>query len=357
MANSKAARIGVLAGIVLGQVLGVAVLDPTADAQTYAQFKEKHKLPMIQRSVLPEADGRLGRMAFDEKSGRLYIAAKRSGSLQAMDPTGLHIAQNIKDIPDPSGVEFMSDARLLAVACGDGTVRIFSADDKGQLTHRRSVQLRGEAYDLAYDAKAKRLWVSHGKNVSWIDPEKDYTEQSPPAADSRVKLPEFAKGIALHAGTDRLYVSMPDSGQIAVIDTRACTLAQTWTIKDATGNYAVAVDAERSRVFAATQEPPAVVALDSATGKEIARVGITGGAETLWYDAQGTRLYAACASDGGKVAMILQKNADSYELEHQEPTMAGAGMSVLLEGKRRLIVTAPKLADQPTFVYFFLIPP
>lgn len=337
--------------ILVGCVLSLAAcaLGGKALAQTYAQF-QGHKLPMIQRSVIPNVEGRLGHLAMDPKSGRLYVAAQRAGSLEVLDASGMKIAQSIKDLPDPSGVVFMDDTRRLAVACGDGAVRVYKADDSGQLTLERSIQLRGEADNLAYDAKAKRLWAGHGKFVSWLDLDKDAPLGSTP-------MPDFPEGMVIEPGGSRLFVNIAKRGEIVVLDRETGKIAETWTLKDAKGNHPMAIDGAAKRLFVATNEPARFIALDTNGGKEVARLEIPGDADDLWYDAPGKRVYASAGGSGGKVAMILQETPDKYSLEHREDTMAGASTSLLLGDRRRLIVTAPKMADQPTFVYIFLIPP
>lgn len=319
------------------------------NAQTYAQFAG-HKLPMIQRSVIPGAQGRLGHLAYDDTSGRLYVAAQRSNSLEVLDSGGMKIAQSIKDLPDASGVVLVKESRRLAVACGDGTVHVFKVDQSGQLSPERTIQLRGEADNLIYDAKNKRVWVGHGKNVSALDLDKDQ-----PAMTTQV--PDFPEGMAIEPDGNRLFVNIAKRGEIAVVNRETGKVVETWALKDAKSNYAMSLDATNKRLMVTTSEPARFIALDTNGGKEVARLEIPGDADDLWYDAPGKRAYASCGGGGGKVAMILQDTPDKYSVEHLEDTMAGASTSVLLGDKRRLIVTAPTLGDQPTFVYFFLIPP
>lgn len=317
--------------------------------QAFSQFPG-HKLPMVQRSVLAGVEGRVGHLAYDQTSGRLFVAAQRANSIEVLDATGMKTAQSIKDVPGPSGVVLMKDSRRLAVACGDGTVRTFKLDDKGNLTPERTIQLRGEADQLDYDPVAKLLYVGHGMFLSKVDPDKD-------DAVASLKLSDFPEGVVIEPGGKRVFVNIAKRGQIAVVNRETMTLESTWTLQDAKGNYAMAIDPARKRLFTVTQEPSKFIALDAADGREVARVDVPGGAEDVWYDALGTRAYVSCGGAGGKVAIVLQKDADTYTLDHQEPTMAGAGTSVLVPERRRLIVCAPKLADQPTFLYFFIIPP
>lgn len=329
--------------------LPVVFLSPAADAQTYAQFKG-HKLPMIQRSVLADVEGRLGHLVFDPVSGRTFVAAQRSNSLEALDPSGFRTAQSIKDLPGPSGVVLMPDSRRLAVACGDGAVHVFTLNEKGELAPQRVIQLRGEADQLVYDQKAQALFVAHGKFVSRIDPNKD-------TDGTRAELPDFPEGLAIDPDSNRLFVNIAKRGEIVVLNRDDMKILTTWTLKDVKANYPMSLDVKNQRLMVATQEPAKFIALDTKDGREVARLDIPAGAEDMWYDAPGTRCYISCGGSGGKVAIVLQSDPNTYTVDHQEGTMAGAATSVLVPERRRLIVTAPKMADQPTFVYIFLIPP
>lgn len=325
-----------------------------ASGQTYAQFAGKHKLPMVQRSVLPDAEGRLGGMALDPKSGRLFFAVPRTGAVHVLDQTGMKTAQRINDLGEPSSLVFVPDGRLLAVTSGDSTVRLLTLAEDGSAKEDKKIEVRGEADPIVYDADAKRLWVGHGHFLSFIDP-------ATGTAGGELKLPHAARGLVQDRTSRRLFATIARTGEIVVIDRgekdAAPKIEATWTLKGVTGIHGIDIDEVSGRLFVAAREPAALLVLDMKDGREIARVPITGDADDTWYDAPGKRIYVSCGGGGGKVEMILQENADTYKLEHSEPTAAGAAQSVLLREKRRLLVTAPRLADQPTFVYFFLIPP
>lgn len=322
----------------------------SAFGQAFAQFPG-HKLPMVQRSVLKDVDGKLNHMAFDLKSGRLYVACKATSSVEALDARGMKTAQSVKDVPEPISLSFLQDSRRLVVGCGDGTVRVFKANDAGELTKERDVEFRGQVGTVRYDPKAKLVWVGFGKFISSFDPEIG-------KAGSEIELPGVGEAFVLEADGPRLFVNIAKTGKVCVVDRATGKLADTWSLKDTTGNNAMAIDEASSRLFIAARTPAVMIALDMKDGREVARVEIGADCDDLWYDAKAARVFASCGGGGGGVYLIQQKSADQYVFEHREATSSGASTSLLVSERRRLIIASPKIGpDGYTFLYIFVIPP
>lgn len=331
--------------------IGALLPASPAPAQSYSQFKVP--LPMIQRSVIPNIEGRMGRLAMDPKSGLLYVAAMRDGTLQVMDKAAMKVAQVVPDLPEPQGVLFLNEQRRLVVSCGDGGVRILKVDDEGKLSPDREVRLGGEADVMRYDPQSKRFWVVHGKFVSSVDPLSG--EKSKP-----ITLPAMSEGLAVEENGPRVFVTAANEGKVFVVDKAKNEIVSTWEIKDLTGTSPLAIDEPGQRLFVVTRNPGRVVVLDiseAGKGKELARMEIGEDADDAWWDAVGKRLYVSCGGGGGEVAMIMQDGKDSYKTEHRITTATGCRTSLLIPSQRRYIVIAPKSGDTPTFIFIYIIPP
>jgi hypothetical protein len=339
-----------LAAAILGTALLGAAPAALGQGMSYSTFKTA--LPMIQRSVLrAEVDGRMAKIAVDPKSGRMYFAALRTGTIEVLSPDGMSTAQTVADLNEPTGLCILEDQRTLACTCGDGMLRLFSMDDKGELKPGKSVQLEGEADPVRYDPKAKLLWVGHGRFVSSVDPAKGERVK-------KIELPAAPEGMVVEPGSNRLLVNVATKGQIAVIDRDAGTVKETWTLKDgATGNFPMDLDAKSGRLFVATRNPGKMIVLDAKDGSEVQRLTIADDCDELIFDAVGERVYAVCGGDGGKIVMLWQPKHDgTWAVEHLVDTMAGCRTGVLVPSLRRLVAVAPKLGGYPTFVYIFVLP-
>lgn len=312
------------------------------------------KLPMIQRSVLRGIEGRLGHMAFDLKSGVLFVCCRAAGSVDTLDASGMNTAQSISNIPEPMGMAFAPDLRKLFVSCGDGAVRVLKADDRGMLTGDVKVDFRGEVVPIKYDSSEKRVYVGYVKYFSWLSAETG--EKGP-----EIELSGRPESFVLEDNGKRAFINIAKRGEVQVVDRTTAKVIATWTLKDAKGNYAITADQSAGgtgRLFIAARDPAVLIVLDMKDGREISRHEIAGDADDAWYDAPGKRVYVSCGGGGGKVAMILQKSADEYTVEHMEATNAGASTSVLIPERRKLIVGAPKVGpDGYTFLYIYVLPP
>ena len=85
------------------------------------------------------------------------------------------------------------------------------------------------------------------------------------------------------------------------------------------------VDEANQRLFIGCRQPPRLVVLDTATGKSVADLAISGDTDDLFYDAARKRLYLPCGD--GFVDLIDQLSADSYKLRERIPTSPGARTS------------------------------
>jgi DNA-binding beta-propeller fold protein YncE len=336
---------------VVAVLLSCCAIAAPAGAQSYSMFKVP--LPMIMRTVVSrDVEGRMGRLAMDPMSGRLYVAAFRHGSLQVLDETGMRVMQVVSDLPEPQGVLLLSDQRRLLVSCGDGSVRVFGVNEKGELAAEREIRLGGEADAMVYDRGSKRVWVGHGRNVSSISPADGEKSKA-------IQLAGMARGMALEPKEGgRLFVNVASEGQIVVIDPAKGDgeIVATWTLKDAKNNVPLALDAQGGRLFVACRGPGRLLVLDSADGKELQRFDIADDADGVWHDPIGKRVYVTAGGGAGQVAMFRLGEKGEYAVEHLVPTATGARTSFLSPERRRLIVAAPKIGDQPTFLYVYVIP-
>ncbi|MBY0262721.1 MAG: YncE family protein [Phycisphaerales bacterium] len=332
-------------------LVSCAALSP-ALAQSYSMFKVP--LPMVQRSVVsPDVDGRMGRVAMDPLTGRIYVAALRHGTLQVLDDSGMKVAQVVRDLPEPQGVLVLSDQRRVLVSCGDGSVRVLGIGEKGVLTSEREIRLGGEADLMRYDQAAKRVWVGHGRNVSRIDP-------ATGEKDKAIVMPGMVEGLAIEQRDGgRVLASIASEGQIVVIDKAKNEVSATWTLKDAKNNNPIAIDEAGGRVFVATRSPGRLLVLGAKDGAEQARFDIADDADDCWFDPIGKRVYVSAGGGAGQVAMIRQTvggAGETFAVEHLVPTATGARTCVLSPERRRLVVIAPKIGDQQSFVYVYVVP-
>jgi DNA-binding beta-propeller fold protein YncE len=174
-----------------------------------------------------------------------------------------------------------------------------------------------------------------------------------------VKLPGAPEGFVAEPGGGRVFVNLPKAGKVAVIDREQNAVTAEWELPEgARGNYAMAMDVEKQRLFVACRKPARLFVLDAATGKSVASLECAGDADDVWFDAGATkRVFVVGGAGSGEVTAIKQEGADSYSADFKVKTAPGARTGVLVPEMRKLIVAAPNSGDDPGYVFFYLIAP
>ncbi len=371
-------------------------------------------LPMIIRSAIREANGRIDKIAFDPATYRVFISGTREGAVFVLDLATHKTPHIIQNLPEPRDLIWQAKASRLIVACGgDGTLRTFKPQTLDGMqanpayAPELTVQLSGEATDLSLEPAGERVWVAHARSISCVDLTKGeqvarIALQGRPDGLVYVQTPAGPRVFANVPKPDAKPDTSPESAKsiIIVIDPATNTIVDRWSLSNARGNSAINADNTGTRLFVVARDPALLIVLDTLTGREIARVPIVADADGVEFSAKFNRLYIPGGGNGGQVSVVqrtlasAQANpaakvaqteeakpetdqpettksdtnrdtnpnittvaAERYELIHTETTNAGARTAVLSESERLLLVAAPALGVDPTFIYVYLVGP
>ena len=97
-----------------------------------------------------------------------------------------------------------------------------------------------------------------------------------------------------------------------------------------------------------------IEALDTESGKEIARVPSVGDADDLFYDAPHRRIYIA--GGAGALSIVAQEDADQYTPVATLPTAAGARTALWVPELGRLYLAVPHRGAQGAEIRVYAIP-
>ena len=101
--------------------------------------------------------------------------------------------------------------------------------------------------------------------------------ESPVAAPGR--LPAHPEGFQIDPARNRIYVNLPTADQIGVVDASSEKVIARWGPWLAVGNFPMALDEAGDRLFSGYGWPASIVAINTASGDELANVsacGVTG---------------------------------------------------------------------------------
>src|SRR5262245_18255177 len=140
-------------------------------ATVFAMQSSPAPQPLIQAASidLPRVEGRIDHLAFDAASQRLFVAALGNNTVEVLDVKGNTHLKSLTGFHEPQGIAIAADARLVAVANGQGDgLQLMSAEDYRMTA---SVKLGDDSDNVRYDAAANRLYVGFGSGaLAAIDP-------------------------------------------------------------------------------------------------------------------------------------------------------------------------------------------
>ena len=300
------------------------------------QSSSGQPLTQIGSIELPRVEGRIDHLAFDAANQRLFVAALGNNTVEVLDLKGNAHVKSLPGFREPQGIASAADAKLIAVANGQGEgLQLVKADDFGL---GPSIRLGDDSDNVRYDAAAKRLYVGFGSGaLAAIDP-------TAPRVLGEVKLAGHPESFQLERSGSRIFVNVPTADQIAVVDRAAMKVATTWPVTSAKANYPMALDEANHRLFIGCRRPAKVLVYDISTGKEMGSFDIVGDTDDLFYDAPRKRLYISGGE--GYIDVFQSDNGNRFTRIARVQTASGARTSLFVNDLSRLYLAIPHRGSQ-----------
>jgi DNA-binding beta-propeller fold protein YncE len=288
---------------------------------------------------LPDVQGRIDHMSVDVKGQRLFVSALGNNTVEVIDLRKGKRIKTIGDLKEPQGVLYVPDSDRLYVASGkDGSVRIF---DGTSYTVLKTIEYGDDADNLRYDSRRQRVYVGYGSGaMAEID------NQGNKAGET--KLDAHPESFQLDKDDSRIYVNLPKSHKVAVLDREKRTVLATWGTGVAFANYPMALDEADHRLFVVTRFPARLLVFDTDSGKTIQSLPVIGDCDDVFYDRTRKRIYAS-GGEGG-ISVFEQKDADHYADSERIPTVKGARTSFFSPDFDRFFLAVRRQGSQPAAV-------
>jgi DNA-binding beta-propeller fold protein YncE len=284
---------------------------------------------------LPRVEGRIDHLAFDAAGQRLFVAALGNNTVEVVDVKNDRHLRSLTGFHEPQGIAVAIDAKLIAVANGEGEGAQFVTDDY-QLA--RSVRLGDDSDNVRYDAAAKRLYVGFGSGaLAAIDP-------ATGKVLGEVQLAGHPESFQLERSGPRVFVNVPDASQIAVVDRSSMKVVATWPVNTAKANFPMALDEANHRMFIGCRRPAKALMYDTGSGKELGSLDIVGDTDDLFYDSTRKRLYVT-GGDGFIDAFQIDDANHATRLAHIA-SAPGARTSLFVPELNRLFLAVPHRGTQ-----------
>lgn len=291
---------------------------------------------------LPDVQGRIDHMSVDVKGQRLFVSALGNNTLEVIDAKAGKRVKTITGLQEPQGVLYVpANDRIFVANAKDGSVRIFDGTSYAPL---RTLDYGDDADNLRYDSAHKRIYVGYGSGgLGKIDNEGNKT------AD--IKLDSHPESFQLEKSSPRIYVNLPKSHKIAVLDGEKHTIIRTWVPGTASANYPMALDEANHRLFVVTRSPAQLMVFDTNTGKITQSLPAVGDCDDVFYDAARKRIYASGGE--GTISVFEQKDADQYTELARITTVKGARTSFFSPELDRLFLAVRQQGSQPAAIRMY----
>jgi DNA-binding beta-propeller fold protein YncE len=291
---------------------------------------------------LPNVQGRIDHMSIDVKGQRLFVSALGNNTVEVIDILAGKRLKTITGLAEPQGVLYVPANDRIYVANGkDGSVRIFDGTSYALL---KTLDYGDDADNLRFDAGNQRVIVGFGDGaLGEIDSAGNKVSQTNVSA--------HPESFQLEANRQRIYVNLPKSRKVAVVDREKHAVTASWGTGISFANFPMALDEKDHRLFVATRFPARLLVFDTEKGKIIQSLSATGDCDDVFYDSTRKRIYATGGE--GAISIFDQQDPDHYRESARITTVKGARTSFFSADLDRLFLGVRRQGSQPAAIRIF----
>jgi YVTN family beta-propeller protein len=309
-------------------------------ALAYAQSGEP--LRLVGTVPMPQVEGRIDHMSIDVKGQRLFVAALGNNTLEIIDVKNRKQVHTISGLREPQGIAYLPATNRLNVANGgDGSLRAF---DGSSFQLLKTIPYGDDADNVRYDSREDRIYVGYGSGALGVT-DKDGNRVGD------IKLDAHPESFQLETTGSRIFVNLPKSQKIAVVDRKTQAILAAWTTGGPQSNYPMALDEANHRLFVVCRIPARMVVLDTLTGKVVQTVPAVGDSDDVFYDSARQRIYAIGGE--GAISVFQQQDADHYKEIAKIATSKGARTGFFSADLGQLFVAARRAGGNPAEIRIY----
>ena len=297
---------------------------------------ESASLKLQQTIALPGVEGRIDHFAFDAAGERLFICALGNNSVEVLDLRNGERIHSITGLGAPQGIAYIPELDRIFVANDKGGVcKIYDGKSFQKISE---LNFKDDADNVRYDDATKKIYVGFGSGgIAIVN-----------AADGKqigsIKLSAHPEAFELEKNGKRIFVNVPNSRHVAIIDREKGEVVATWKTDLAFGNFPMALDEANHRLFVGCRLPSKLVVLNTKSSNIVAKIDISGDPDEVFYDSKRHCIYAICGA--GKIDIIEQTDPDTYRISTKVDTAAGARTGLFVSKHDALFVAVPHRGSQ-----------
>ena len=308
---------------------------------SFGQPATEKSLQLEAKIPLGNVAGRIDHMTIDLEKHRLFVAELGNDSVGVVDLNAKKVVHRISGLKEPQGVAYIRLNDSLYVANGgDGSVRVFHGPNYSPVGR---IELGADADNIRADLPANRILVGFGSGaIAAIDLRDN-------ANTKTFALKAHPESFQFDAASGQIFVNVPNTRTIAVLDANTGKEAHTWPLRHG-GNFPMALDPEHKRVLVAFRNPAKLAAFDWEIGGLVSEVDICGDADDLFVDQKLNRIYVTCGA--GFIDVLTTADA-KYSRVARIPTVAGARTGLFVPEMDRLLLGVRAGFKEPAAIWVY----
>src|SRR5436189_4191595 len=171
---------------------------------------EEKALKLKQTIPLPGVEGRIDHLALDSSAERLFVCALGNNTVEVLDLRKGERIHSITGLGAPQGIVYIPELDRLFAANDKGG--IFKIYDAKSFQSVGEVNFKDDADNVRYDDATKKIYVGFGSGGIAIVNAPDGKQIG------SIKLSGHPEAFALEQHANRIFVNVPNSRHVAVID-------------------------------------------------------------------------------------------------------------------------------------------
>src|SRR5213596_3454908 len=302
-------------------------------------FKLKETIP------LPGVEGRIDHFALDASGERLFVCALGNNTVEVMDCRKGERIRSITGLGAPQGVVYIPELDRLFVANDKGG--IFKTYDGKSFQQISELNFEDDADNVRYDDSTRKIYVGFGSGGIAVVNAPDGKQIG------SIKLSAHPEAFELEKNGKRIFVNVPNSRHVGVIDRDKSEVVATWKTDLAFANFPMALDEANHRLFVGCRLPSKLIVLNTESSDVVAKIDISGDPDDVFYDRKRHRIYAICGA--GKIDIVEQTDPNNYKPLTKVDTADGARTGLLVPERDTLFVAVPHRGSQQAEIRCYAI--
>src|SRR5215212_10309844 len=304
-------------------------------------------LKLIQTIPRPGVEGLIDHLSIDIKGQRLFVAALGNNTVEVIDLSTGKVIHSISDLREPQSALFVPSLNKIFITNGgNGVCQIFDGSSFAEIGR---VELSGDADNIRYDSNSSSVIVGYGDGgLSFID-------SNGGKEVSSVKLDGHPESFQFEPSGARIFVNIPSSNQIAVVDRKQGKVVSTWLMTSALANFPMALDETQHRLFVGFRVPAKLIVFNTETGKSVAGFDSVGDVDDIFYDVAHKLIFVIGGE--GYIELFSQRDADHYQSLGRISSADGARTGLWEAESNRLYIAVPHKGKQEAEIQVYELQP